>query len=187
MKRIVAFGDSWTAGAALPDPMIPHPRAWPALVAAALRRSCVNLAHNGASNTRILWMLRAADLQPDDIVLVQWSFPDRDVILRDVPYDIGPWLTNEPFWREFYTRCNKKHFARRNEMVLEHADLWLAHKGVNALIVANEPGYGQADMQSFFVDKGSDGVHPGLRTHEAWAMHILSMITAATTPPCPPL
>jgi hypothetical protein len=87
MKRLIASGCSLTYGHGLPDCVSkqnikhagkkPSELAWPSLVAEKLNRNCVNLSRPGASNKQIWHSLLNFDYQPDDIVIVYWSFIHR--------------------------------------------------------------------------------------------------------------
>jgi hypothetical protein len=92
MKRLIAAGCSLTYGHGLPDCVskqnIKHPGpypsklAWPSLVAKKLNRNCVNLSCPGASNKQIWHSLLNFDYQPDDIVIVYWSYIHRYCSLK---------------------------------------------------------------------------------------------------------
>jgi len=87
MKRLIATGCSLTYGHGLPDCVdkyskkdpgpYPSKMAWPSLLADQLGRSCINLSSCGASNKQIWHTLLNFDFEPDDIVIIYWSFIHR--------------------------------------------------------------------------------------------------------------
>jgi hypothetical protein len=93
MKRLIAAGCSLTYGHGLPDCVDkynqkhpgPEPSkiAWPGLLADKLNRSCINLGCPGASNKQIWHTLLNFNFEPDDIVIVYWSFIHRYCFLTD--------------------------------------------------------------------------------------------------------
>jgi len=84
MKRLIAAGCSLTYGHGLPDcvdrlnqkapGILPSKLSWPKLVADQLNRYCINLSRPGASNKEIWHTLLKSNFEPDDIVIVNWSF-----------------------------------------------------------------------------------------------------------------
>jgi hypothetical protein len=93
MKRLIAAGCSLTYGHGLPDCVDknnkkhpgpnPSKMAWPSLIADKLNRSCINLSCPGASNKQIWHTLLNFNFEPDDIVIVYWSFIHRYCFLTD--------------------------------------------------------------------------------------------------------
>ena len=84
MKRLIAAGCSLTYGHGLPDCVDrydqkhpgpePSKMAWPGLLADQLNRACINLSRPGSSNKQIWHTLLNFNFEPDDIVIVYWSF-----------------------------------------------------------------------------------------------------------------
>jgi len=93
MKKIVAFGDSWTQGhgveddpnfkeVATPDSFIYHLRmcnSWVRWLADKFKLPFVNISQCGIDNTKILEYIKIyrQKLTADDIVLIMWSYPYR--------------------------------------------------------------------------------------------------------------
>lgn len=94
MSRLVVFGCSLSFGTGLPDcwsedsiPEEPSKFAWPQLLADKLGIECVNLSEGGNSNKQIDYDVLNAEIKPDDIVIVQWSYMDRWCIIREDTID----------------------------------------------------------------------------------------------------
>lgn len=123
--RLFAFGDSTTYGYGLDD-VWPEPRpqslitapqwnpykshasamAWPQILADLLEYECFNFGSSGSGNKEILWRIQrvAADIQPQDIVIVFWSFFNRFCILEDhmeETWDVAPNRMGMGFNRDY--------------------------------------------------------------------------------------
>lgn len=96
MDRLVAFGCSNTYGHGLEDCFIPplsagfsHSNmAWPSKLAKYFNRACVNLALPGISNMHILDRILDCDFQKNDLVVILWTYLDRDIIRNINDQDI---------------------------------------------------------------------------------------------------
>jgi hypothetical protein len=85
MSRLVAFGCSHVYGHGLPDCHIPpnlpglkhSDLAWPSILAQKLNRECVNLSSPGIGNLAILMRVLTTEFQPDDLVIIGFSYFDR--------------------------------------------------------------------------------------------------------------
>ena len=85
MPTLHTFGCSNTWGWALPDkhqvkPKLhtPSVHAWPSQLSKILRIPVINHAREGNDNRRISIQCYTADIKPDDIVIILWSYLDRD-------------------------------------------------------------------------------------------------------------
>lgn len=91
MSRLVAFGCSYTYGYGLPDCFIPPNSpgtdpsiySWASIVAKGLKLSCDNKSRPGASNFEILEKILSYEYEPDDTVIVMWSFHEREMLYTD--------------------------------------------------------------------------------------------------------
>ena len=87
MDRLIAFGCSVTYGIALLDCKKDHfnqnpppsKYAYPQVMANILNLECHNLAVPGASNVKILDMILNFQFEPNDLIIVQWTFSERDL------------------------------------------------------------------------------------------------------------
>ena len=110
MSRLVAFGCSHTYGSGMPDSFNlnkPSNLAWSGILAQMLDLEHVNLGWEGASNKRIWHQILHADLNQDDIVVIQWTYTIRFCF----------------FWPDFektvdsnYKRINLGGFSNKSKM-----------------------------------------------------------------------
>lgn len=86
MSRLIVFGCSLAYGVGLPDcwPDISKPSkvSWTQLTADAMNRKLVNKSIPGASNKLIWYSINNFKFEPDDIVIVSWTFPNRCSVLE---------------------------------------------------------------------------------------------------------
>ena len=78
--RLITFGDSYTYGSCLPSPEM---QAWPAQLADLLKCPLVNTAQPGSSNLEILTNILNFPFVSNDLVVIGWTYPDRDVIFKE--------------------------------------------------------------------------------------------------------
>lgn len=116
-SRLWAFGDSYTYGQGLKDCYIPHYKKQPSqaglnpssLVYTNILRHNLksedyfNKSYPGASNRYILYRLQVADIQPGDLVVVGWSYLEREWIWVEKAkkyndQNFGPWTQRAPGW-----------------------------------------------------------------------------------------
>tara|TARA_A100001201_G_scaffold25748_1_gene28847 strand:+ start:1111 stop:1815 length:705 start_codon:yes stop_codon:yes gene_type:complete len=78
-KTLWAFGDSWTAAAE-----VPFYESYAALVSKKLNYRFINLARGGSSNHEIAKQIQLTrrNIQKDDLVIVGWTTPHRDISLE---------------------------------------------------------------------------------------------------------
>lgn len=113
MPRLVTFGCSNTYGQALVDCYGPGGRngpypskfAWPQLLADKLGYECRNASIPGGSHKIIRWRIQNFDFQPDDLVVVLWTNPDRHCIIpnnnkpmEDIPSKPWPKIASIGSW-----------------------------------------------------------------------------------------
>lgn len=84
MKRLIAFGDSFTFGYELHEEAdsatVPHLQAWPNQLAVPFKldpAQVVNISVPGISNKAIWYNVTHFDFQPGDSVFICWSYPER--------------------------------------------------------------------------------------------------------------
>lgn len=87
MSNLIAYGCSCTFGVSLPDigdrqDVGPSKYAWPNVLSEKLELNCVNLGKGGSSNLEILNTILTTDFNDTDIIVVMWSFFDRDYIFK---------------------------------------------------------------------------------------------------------
>lgn len=102
MNRLIAFGDSWTAGngveldesfkeVRMPDHFIYSLRSqnsWPRYLAEKLDRLVVNMGLAGLNNAQLILQLEQYQsyFLPNDLIIIMWSFPYRHI---GVPHQNG--------------------------------------------------------------------------------------------------
>lgn len=190
--RLLFFGDSLTYGYGLPDCIIdndnglhwgnikPSQFGWASLVAKDMGLTGVNLSRPGSSNMEIHWKIRSHKAyRPDDLIVVQWSYPNRDMLLDDHLVQIGPWIGDEKN-TSYYRVHEDVDMIRRTLLIIEHTALWLSHHGFKWIFFANAklPIYSHVDdmitdyYNDYLVDDGVDKIHPGLKTNSGWAVMV---------------
>jgi len=202
IKRIVAFGDSCTRGEGLPDvpeaeytPDIPWSKySWPELLAAKLEVPCINQGQGAASNRLIAHYLWNFDIQPTDLVVVLWTFPERFYIHRHKLRGREPngkkklglhasinWSKKIPELKRFYR--DWVTLEDRDLETVMYMDLCKSHaENLGAKYLAST--YVDLCTEEFslpdhvprihnhkdnFLDLAADRLHPGVRTQESWA------------------
>lgn len=201
-KRLITFGCSVTYGHGLPDCFIlpngdPGPThsnlAWPALLADSLNRDLVNTSRCGASNLEILHNILNFNFLKTDLVVVMWSFPDRDLIFGQIlpnntqsMMPMANWLTTPIAvkWKYVHPASD---LATRSWFYIHHASLYLESLQVqnyNTFTRYNilgefRPNY--LNVSGYFktwplIDYALDGQHPGEKTQRFMAEEIKQYI-----------
>lgn len=130
MSRLITFGCSFSYGQGLDPNEVcatePHPDAWPYQLGKLLGvEEVLNFASPGQSNKFIWYISSCIQFKDDDIVIFQWSFPDRDfVVTEHLP---------------FKTTFEKKH----------HQDIWHDFRGKSFAPWINDNG-----MEEHYVKSG---------------------------------
>ena len=194
--RLWFFGDSYTYGHGLPDcaiynseldfydaGLVPSKLGWVNIVATRTGLPHINMSLPGMSNLKIHWKMRNTDFGPDDIVITQWSFPTRCVILDDTLDDIYAWPeTERSKW--FYSAHSPLDLERRSLMTVEHTELLMKTRGIKYAAFANRPFKANMHAYSeildyedhFVVDKAVDNGHPGIESNRVWAEQVLKLL-----------
>lgn len=193
--RAVFFGDSMTYGHGLPDCIDkenggvglgrmagpkPSDIGWASIVSRELNLPCVNLSRPGASNLEIFWTIRNAAIRCSDLVIVQWSFPERGCLLENKIVQIGPWMEDD-LAKSYYLTHSKMDLENRNMLLVEHAALLLERAGAKWMFFANiDKGFSKPIRKlliDFYetceCDIAEDGAHPGIESNKAWASIVL--------------
>lgn len=187
MDRLITFGCSYTFGHSLDDCYLGNGKpgpvasklAWPEQLASQMNLRCVNLGQSGSSNLEILNEVLNYSFQPNDFVIVQWSFKDRDTVFHPTKgcIQIGPWEEYENLreWTKVHTAYDLKI---RSKMYIHHAYLHLKSLNVKFKFLTIESiDYGPQwfkdveFLQTSFKDiqekfpKALDNYHPGKECH----------------------
>lgn len=190
------FGDSFTYGHGLPDCAIynsksdfydagpfPSKLGWANTVASLTNLPQLNMSLPGMSNLKIHWTMRNVNFAPDDIVITQWSFPTRCVILDQEPTDVYAWPESD-LSKQFYAAHSPLDLERRSLLIAEHTELLMKSLGVKYIAFANRAFDASMhahceilDYQNnFVVDYAIDGEHPGVESNQRWAAQVIKLL-----------
>jgi len=212
MEKLVFFGDSYTYGHGLSDCLdkkghagpMPSKLGWAHLLCNMRNASGRNFSSPGASNLEILWTMLTTEIDPDEIIIVQWSFWNRDYLLDDEPSQIGLWHKNsEPY----YKIHSNSDMIKRNYLNINHGLLWLQQRPNTYLMLANYRFYnGLLNSSNLFnwntvskdeyseilkltdklishyfddtewLDYAPDNEHPGIKTNVRWANFVNQLL-----------
>jgi hypothetical protein len=188
-NRLITFGCSFTYGHGLEDCFTPPDRpgnlpsrlAWPSLLSIDLNLQLTNLSKCGSSNLEILWKILEYKFLKDDLVIIMWSFADRDLIFQDgTAISIGAWNDSAivKHWSLVHTT---EDLAIRSWLYMHHAQCYLSQENIKFYnIFANyhklkdykkqclKINYLPHDM-SKKIDYALDNSHPGPITHRILA------------------
>lgn len=198
--NIVFFGDSITFGYGLPDCLVDPPEwninwenikpskfGWASIISKKFNVNHINMSYPGSSNMQIHWAVRNyKKFNLNDLIIVQWSYSDRDYILNDNFLQIGPW-TNSDQSNSYYLTHDDIDMCRRSILTIEHTALWLSHHNLKWLFFCNNrlliPSHIDSIIVEYFndyrIDAGIDGIHPGIESHKKWASVVESYINDA--------
>ena len=150
IKRILAFGCSFTYGIGLEDcndrpdktdkTLRPSKLAWPALLHNLTGIPVVNRAIPAASNLEILWYLLDTKFEPGDVAIIMWSLPNRDVYFTKGPQvgyaglmkpfqQLGMWATGDTA-RRWIVKMDEYDYQQRTWLYMHHAQLYLQSKQI---------------------------------------------------------
>lgn len=196
MSRLIAFGCSYTYGVGLEDCYIapkvsgPYPSkfAFPNLVAQELNLECHNMAVGGYSNLAILDSILNYNFLPNDIVLVLWTFKNRDMVYKkpDEVEHKGRWI------KEWMVQQNTYDLIIKGFLHIHHAYLFLKNKNINFYFLDADwyvkkdmfPNW-MSDVQflpfdfqrfEFIPPIGLDNLHPGHNFHKVLAEFVVKNI-----------
>lgn len=196
MERLIVFGCSLTYGHGLPDCFIPPNKpgnshsnlSWPMHVAKYMNRTCVNKARPGSSNKRIWNEVINFEYQPNDIVIIQWSFVDRTSIIKaNNIIDVGPW-TDHAYYNEMY---DENDSLLMSKLFVNHSNMFLRSKNIKLYNMI--PGEEEIGILRFndittehipvYITKlrlsyplALDKRHPGVECQEEYSKRILDYL-----------
>ena len=206
MSRLITFGCSFTYGQGLPDCKIgnndskvsntPSDLAWPSVLGKLLKIETVNKGIPGASNLEILYQILNFEFKNNDIVVIMWTLPVRDLYFisnsnKIKPYrQLGLWLTNKTgYVFEWLRNIKLVDQVVKSWIYMQHADLYLGKKNIKYI---HFPADSQAlleykpefinnitnlyvDGQSY-VDTCINDNHPGVDSHVETAKRIYKIL-----------
>ncbi len=198
MSNLYGFGCSCTYGVGLPDIDIELNKgsskyAWPEKLAVKLNRSCVNKGHPGASNLEILNRILNTKITNDDLVVVMWSFFNRDYIFNEdgTGVQLAHWV-NPQLRSHWMITHNDYDLKIRSWLSMYTAWLHLSSLNVRFYFGLTGNVVRDVDNERFFdirpswandikfavtdfmdlaskLDFAVDDMHPGPRSHEKLA------------------
>jgi hypothetical protein len=200
MNKLVSFGCSYTYGHGLKDCYIPPDLAgtqpsvyaWPTLVAQHFQAPCQNLSRPGSSNYEILTTLLTKPIDPDSTVLIQWTTPERDMVITSQGQhrQIGSWITDRiiQHWLEVHNEVDRRI---KSWIYIHQAFLWLTLKNCQFYFLSTEsidsdffthqPSWASdIDFLPFNIKTiagnyplALDNKHPGPECHQTFAQNII--------------
>jgi hypothetical protein len=217
MGRLITFGDSFTYGHGLEDCHIPAKKvflgskeqdapgpspskyAWPQLLGDLLGLEVINKSVPGNSNLQVLRDILSFDgFEPLDLVIVGWSFKERDTIFnknllgQESETRISPWHKSTKILKQYLNVHNGHDMAVRMGLHIHHAECYLKTCGVEQLhfcafhhawyndlaVFIRQPDYFTEEPILIHTDKALDGSHPGPVTHIRGAKKLYDILTA---------
>ena len=201
MARLITFGCSFTYGQGLPDCVnqnnvnFPGPEpskfAWPNLLSQIMNIECINQSGAGASNLEILYKILDFKFKKDDIVVIMWSLPNRDIYFTRLikPFkQLGAWKTNK-IAKKWMLTLDEYDYIQRSWIYIHHADLYLKNLDVKYIHYPSFPdklavnsSLKNISIDNLYLDGqvicdfGLDGGHPGIESHKQTANKIFNIL-----------
>ena len=194
MRRLVTFGDSFTYGHYLPDHLT---QSWPAVLASRLNYELVNKAVCGSSNIEILAEILTFNFQPSDLVIIGWTFIERDIIFqkqtllgrifnRHEHIRIQAWQDSAESL-QYINLHSDFDMAVRSGLYVHHAELHLQLAGVEQHHIYTQnrntkpeyfckPKYFIKNFKFVRIDKALDDSHPGIESHKQTANKLFTKL-----------
>jgi hypothetical protein len=199
-KRLITFGCSYPFGQGLPDCIgrnnnepgkTASHQAFPALIANAIDRENINLSVPGSSNKAMVYRLQKFKFEISDIVLLNWTHAERScVINNNTASIIGPWCPDKKskiFYKQFSTN---EEIEFNNKIFISWTNYYLAqcvtqiintkpfnYTGNTASnFKSNNVEFLDNTINDYRTDHAADGSHPGIKSHQAYADYILTVL-----------
>lgn len=198
-ERIVAFGCSFTAGHGIEDlwdaksklSINGHSKlSWPQQVANKLNLPLTNCAIAGSSNREILWKILTTEIKQTDLVLIHWTFAERDVIIgksneHEPNYKLSTHYKDKinKFWIKNIAFDKNLDFTSTTAYML--ANYYLKDKFVktynlcvSTYIIDPYEFKNQIPihLNLFHPVKGADGQHPALKQYTKFANSVATWL-----------
>jgi len=177
MKRLVAFGCSYTHGSCIGNTSMrtpPSDKAWPTVLARKMGRQVENCAQPGASQLQILWSILNFAFEPSDVCVIMWSHFNRSCIFAKsglIQLDFGLPKRLEKNWLKTHTEydheihnCINIHHAEQHLKALNIENFYHIFGGDTddrQKMHPVTPVTNVIDVEFENIDHGSDGFHPG--------------------------
>ena len=173
--RLVAFGCSYTRGTALDDvwdfekkcSIFPQPSkyAWPQLIANELGIECLNLGKGGLSNKAIWHNVVNFKFEPNDLIIIHWSFFDRFHFFenKDQGYIIDH--THRTARDKAFFKYLHSDYEMINDLFLRMNHINSLHKNINHILISpvKEVNWNNTSYTKIYLDfiknKSSDRIN----------------------------
>lgn len=198
MDRLVAFGCSYTFGHYLPDAIDSNGKhsmySWPYKLAELMQiENTVNNGKSGASNKQILYEIQKFDFNKNDIVCIQWTYPDRDCIITEKSViqgypnclDNNVWYFDKIKYGEYDGYYQLWNSANHTKLYLDNLNIPNYHFSIDDTFTENPPKFNNVNIDSTDIYTISetfplalDNMHPGEQGHKQIAKNIKEKIDA---------
>tara|TARA_B110000503_G_scaffold22121_1_gene33954 strand:- start:200 stop:874 length:675 start_codon:yes stop_codon:yes gene_type:complete len=212
ISRLVAFGDSFTEGCGLDDQFEtlskgkPSQCPYPALLGNMLNVPVSNMGKYGSSNLEILTSILSFKFQPNDVVLIGWTYTLRDMLFKkssnidDSENHIRLYFgapKGEPKEMQSWLKLHNDYdLSVRTGLYIHHADIYLQSIGVKVIHFSaihhdwyirlmkthQYPIWIKEPRNKFYknlfprLDLGIDNSHPGVKSQKKLADNLLKII-----------
>ena len=193
--RLVTFGCSITYGQALtdnhPGNKFPSSYAWPQVLGNMTALETVNLGRMGASCKEIVNKVLEYNYQPDDVVIICWSYKERWCIIDENENitRIGPWMwenfrkpianliTNtannyyDHLWNDYDSWLAQQRHMKLAKLYLDSIGIKNYHASTSIESLEQKKWLGvdllDIDIKYFIKNfkRAHDGIHPGRESH----------------------
>lgn len=197
-NRLVAFGCSYTFGHWLPDAMdCEGPcslHSWPFKLAEMLNiKNVENKGVSGASNKEILYQIQNFDFYNTDIVVVLWSYLERDCIITENRIVQGypnsnknnTWYFDKLEYGTYDGYYQMWTYINYAKMFFDKIGIENYHFSIDEEYTQNPPAFNEVNVHTSGIyhitedfPLAPDGLHPGLEGHEQIAKNIKEKIDA---------
>lgn len=201
MARLITFGCSFTYGQSMPDCVEkgnvynPGPKpskfAWPNVLSKMLNIECINQSNCGASNLEILYKILDFNFEKDDVIVIMWSLPERDIYFTRLMKSyrkLGAWMTDK-IAKKWMLTLDEYDYIQRSWIYMHHADLYLKNLDVKYM---HYPAYAdkltvESSLKNISInnlyldgqvncDLALDNSHPGIESHKQTANNIFNIL-----------
>lgn len=196
LSRLVTFGDSFTFGHYLEDS---ETQAWPSVLGKKLNLDVVNKAEPGSSNVEILAEILNFDFVEDDMVIVGWTYVERDVVFKEKSlFSFGgnkrlqAWI-DDPVSKQWLTIYTDYDMGIKSGLHIHHAELYLNSLGLTQYhFLSHIQSYNPFEKSPKWIKKpktlienlmfkkidlASDNSHPGIKSHQLLAEKLHDYLT----------
>lgn len=205
-SRLITFGCSFTYGEGLPNCRIgnnydeysnaPSDLAWPNKLGQLMNIDVINNGKPGASNLEILYHILNFKFHQNDLAVIMWTFPNRDVYFVSTSKKIKPfrqlglWLKpKSKYIAEWLCNFQPVDQSVKSWIYIHHATLYLKSIGIDYLHYPINPNELNLHKPNFVpepdnfysdgfisVDQCDNDPHPGIKSHIITANKIFNII-----------